>query len=247
MVTGKLQYPSRIINSIKKSNILKTAAILLIAALSFHCYPEQEKEKDNKKVLIDLPEVKKTGNVSVEEALTKRRSYRDYRDEELTKEEISQLLWAAQGKPVKDHFRKTSPSAGATYPLEVYLITINVNGIEKGYYRYLSDTHQLEKISSHDLRDDIFDAALKQLSIKSASALLLISGVYERTTGKYGERGIRYVYMEAGHTAQNVYLQGAALKIGTVVIGAFQDDSINRVLGFGKEESLLYIMPLGKI
>lgn len=229
------------------NSIILTAAIFIVAALSLNCYPEQEKIMNDEKTIIDLPAVKVTGNVSIEETLTKRRSYRDYTEEKLKLQEVSQLLWAAQGKPDKNNFRRTSPSAGATYPLEVYLIPTNVEGIESGLYRYLPDTHQLERVSKENMIDEIYDAALKQSSIMSSSALILISGISQRTTEKYGERGIRYVFMEAGHAAQNVYLQAAALSIGTVVIGAFDDEKINRLLCFATEETLLYIMPLGKI
>ncbi len=226
---------------------LKMAAIISVAVLSLLCYSEHEKLQEEEKVIIDLPAAKKIGNVSLEETLVLRRSYRDYSNTPLTLEEAAQILWAAQGIKDNRHSGRTAPSAGATYPLEVYFIPSNVEGIEIGLYKYLPSTHQLEKISSEDKKEQVYNAALSQSSIKNCSALILISGVYERTTFKYGERGIRYVHMEAGHAAQNIYLQGAALQIGTVVIGAFQDEKINRILEFNAEEELLYIMPIGKL
>lgn len=195
--------------------------------------------------LIDLPEPKSDGDVSVEEALLKRRSDRDYADTSLKLAEISQLLWAAQGVTNRMGFR-TAPSAGALYPLEVYLVAGKVEELAAGVYKYQPLSHRLVRVAAGDRRADLAAAALGQSCIKNSPASIVFSAVYERVTRKYRDRGIRYVHMEAGHAAQNVYLQAVPLDIGTVVIGAFYDEKVQKVLGLPNDEEPLYIIPVGK-
>ena len=194
---------------------------------------------------IALPEPVNDSDTSVEEALRERRSVRDYRREALTLKQVGQLLWSAQGVTAGDG-RRTAPSAGALYPLEVYAVIGNVDGIAPGVYRYRPDSHTLVRVLDGDQRKDLSRAALNQTWVSQAAIDIVITAVYERTTGKYGERGIRYVHMEAGHAAQNVYLQAVSLKLGTVTIGAFDDDGVKRVLGLPVDEEPLYIMPVGR-
>ena len=179
---------------------------------------------------IALPEPRYESETSVEEALEQRRSIRDYADENLTLDELSQLLWAAQGITAPWGGR-TAPSAGALYPLELYVVVGIVEGLESGVYRYRPEGHELEKVKDGDARAALADAALGQDFIKDAAINMVFTAVYERTTVKYRERGIRYVYMEAGHAAQNVYLQAVALDRGTVTIGAFFDSDVKTVVG----------------
>ncbi|MHC1611019.1 MAG: SagB/ThcOx family dehydrogenase [Candidatus Methanospirareceae archaeon] len=195
---------------------------------------------------IKLPEPKYDSNTSVEEALRERRSIRAYKDEALTLTEVSQLLWAAQGITDPRGFR-TAPSAGALYPLEVYVVIGNVEGVTEGVYKYKPHEHELLKVRSGDVRDGLSVAALGQSFVGEGSIVIVFSAVYERTTQRYGDRGIRYVHMEAGHAAQNVYLQAVSLNLGTVVVGAFKDDEVRRILNMPDEEHPLYIMPVGKI
>ncbi len=195
--------------------------------------------------IIKLPAPKYISSTAVEEALHKRRSVRDFKDAPLTISEVSQLLWAAQGT-VGARYRRTVPSAGALYPLELYIVAGNVTGLTAGVYRYLPEGHELLGIVSGDRRSNLCDAALGQSSIRRAPAVIVISAVYERTTSKYGERGIRYVHMEAGHAAQNVYLQTVSLGLGTVVIGAFRDEEIRKIMKMSDRERPLYIMPVGR-
>jgi len=173
---------------------------------------------------IKLPEPIYKSNISVEEALSKRRSIRTYSGENLTIEEVSQLLWAAQGI-TSPWGGRTAPSAGALYPLELYLIVGDIEGIDKGVYKYRPEEHELEKVAEGDKRAELAEAAVRQEHVRDAAIDIVFTAVYARTTWKYGERGVRYVYMEAGHAAQNVYLQAVSLNLGTVVIGAFFDDS----------------------
>ena len=194
---------------------------------------------------IKLPEPRYDSKTSVERALLERRSVRVYKDEALTLTEVSQLLWAAQGITDPRDLR-TAPSAGALYPLEIYVVAGNVNDLPAGIYKYKPHQHELEMVIEGDKRTELCNATLDQPSVKDAAAVIVFSAVYERTTEKYGERGIRYVYMEVGHAAQNVYLQAVSLNLGTVVIGAFDDEEVKKILNMGDKEQPLYIMPVGK-
>jgi len=157
---------------------------------------------------IKLPAPRYEGKTSIERAMRERRSVRHYRNEPLTIPEISQLLWSAQGITASGGLR-TAPSAGALYPLEVYIVVGNVTNMKSGIYKYIPESHELVKVTEGDKRSELSNAALHQSPIKEAPAVIVISAVYERTTGKYGERGIRYVHMEAGHAAQNICLQAS--------------------------------------
>jgi len=194
--------------------------------------------------VIKLPAPLLKGDTSVEEAIFNRRSIREFRDGPLTLREVSRLLWAAQGITGRG---RTTPSAGGLYPLEVYVAAGNVEGIAPGVYKYAPDGHELLKVAGGDKRAELSDAALGQASVKNGAADFIIAGVYERTTGKYGEQGTKYVYMEAGHAAQNVYLEAVSLHLGTVSIGAFYDDGVKKATGMGDDERPLYIMPVGRI
>jgi len=192
--------------------------------------------------MIKLPKPKIKSKISLEEALNKRRSVRDYKKGSLNLEQVSQLLWAAEGE---NQYGRTAPSAGATYPLETYLIVGEVEGLEPGIYQYSPTGHSLEKIKEEDVRNKLARAALGQGMIARAPIDIVIAANYHRTTGHYGQRGIRYVQMEAGHVGQNLHLQTAALNLGTVMIGAFQDTAVKEALGI--KEDPLYIIPVGKI
>jgi len=194
---------------------------------------------------IKLPEPRSSSPVSIEEALTRRRSEREYADASLKLVEVAQLLWAAQGITNRMGFR-TAPSAGALYPLEVYLVVGKVEGLGAGVYKYQPLKHCLLTVAAGDRRVDLAAAGLGQSCIKNSPAAIVFAAVCERVTRKYRDRGIRYAHMEAGHAAQNVYLQAVSLDIGTVVIGAFYDEKVQRVLGLLKDEEPLYIMPVGK-
>jgi SagB-type dehydrogenase family enzyme len=194
---------------------------------------------------IKLPEPKYDSKVSVEKAQLGRRSIRNYADEAMTLADVSQLLWAAQGITDPAGYR-TAPSAGALYPLEVYLVAGKVGSLPAGIYRYKPRGHELLKVMDGDKRVELANAALGQTALKQAPATLVLTAFYERTTQKYRERGIRYVHMEAGHAAQNICLQAVSLDLGTVVIGAFHDEDIKKVMQLGGSEEPLYLIPFGK-
>lgn len=193
--------------------------------------------------MVPLPKPRKESNVSLEFCLQRRRSIREYRVRPLTVQQISQLLWAAQGITHPRGYR-TAPSAGALYPMELFVNAWEVEGLQAGLYWYSPARHELERRSEAVPRKDLALAALDQEAIRLAPAVFVIAAVYRRTTRKYGERGIRYVYMEAGHVAQNLCLQATALNLGTVPIGAFYDNQVKRLLGL-KEEDPLYLLPVG--
>ena len=191
---------------------------------------------------IKLPKPKEKGFTSIEEILNQRRSIRDYKKSPLGLDQISQLLWAASGKNL---YRRTAPSAGATYPLETYLVVGEVEGLEAGIYHYSSSSHSLEKTKDQDIRNRLSQAALGQRMIEKAPINIIIAADYDRTVSHYGQPVIRYVHMEVGHVGQNISLQANALGLGTVMIGAFEDQQVKEVLEI-KEEPL-YIIPVGKI
>jgi SagB-type dehydrogenase family enzyme len=195
---------------------------------------------------ITLPKPRYKSGISIEEAILNRRSVRNYSEEPMNLEEVSQLLWSAQG--ITDEKRKfrAAPSAGALYPLEVFLVVGNVSKLEDGIYRYDPFNHAVTKLMEGDYRDALSLASLGQSCVRNGAVSIIFAGVYDRITGKYGDRGIKYIYMEAGHAAQNVYLQAEALKLSTVVVGAFLDDKVKEVIGMKEEEMPLYILPVGK-
>ncbi len=196
-------------------------------------------------IYLPLPIFK--GNMSLEEAILHRRSIREYRKESLTLHQLSQLLWAAQGiTEVRWGFR-ASPSAGATYPLEIYVVVGN-NGVRElasGVYRYKPHSHSLVLVKKGDVREELYSACLNQEWVRDAPVVLVIVADYERTTRVYGERGIRYVHMEVGHVGQNIYLEATALGLGTVAVGAFYDDEVRVIIGAPENHHPLYVMPVG--
>ena len=195
---------------------------------------------------IYLPAPDLEGETSLEDTLHRRRSVREYTVDPLNLSEISQLLWAAQG--ITDPTgKRTAPSAGALYPLEIYLVAGKVDGLAPGVYRYIPAEHALVRVLERDPRNEIYAAALSQDAINDAPAVLVIAAVYERTAGKYGGRGDRYVHMEAGAAAQNIYLQAESLNLGTVFIGAFHDDQVKKALQLQGQEQPLGLLPVGKV
>ncbi|MBI5674870.1 MAG: SagB/ThcOx family dehydrogenase [Nitrospirae bacterium] len=201
---------------------------------------------ENKSETIKLPEPKYDSDISIEEALLKRRAVRSFKDSPLTLSEVSQLLWAAQGITSSNGHR-TAPSAGALYPLEIYIVAGNVDALPDGVYHYRPANHELVSVIKGDKRIELSAAALGQPSVRNAGAVIVLSAVYERTTIKYGDRGIRYVHMEIGHAAQNVFLQAVQMNLGTVVIGAFNDDEVKKTLKMSDRKQPLYIMPVGRM
>lgn len=188
--------------------------------------------------VIQLPAPRTEGDLSVEEAIALRRSVRAFTGEALTLEELSQLLWAAQGVTATWGGR-TAPSAGALYPLEVYAATPD------GLLHYLPEGHRARTAATADLRAQLSEAAGGQAAVADAAVVLVITAVPARTEARYGERAERYVQLEAGHVAQNVLLEAVALGLGGVPIGAFSDEDVERVLALPSGEVPLYLLPVG--
>jgi SagB-type dehydrogenase family enzyme len=213
---------------------------------SDHTVTENDPQASSPVQIIDLPEPDRQGHEALEKLLNQRRSVREYAAEHLSLQEISQVLWAAQGLSDSPHAFRTVPSAGALYPLEIYLVAGDIESLAAGVYRYMPREHALVLIVAGDVRNDLYASALSQEPIRKAPATLVIAAVYERTTQRYGDRGRIYVHMEAGHAGQNIYLQAEAIDLATVAIGAFQDQDVKTVLGMAHEEEPLYIFPLGR-
>ncbi len=198
-------------------------------------------EPDN---TVSLPDPETDGNVSVESAIRERRSAREYTGEPLTLAETGQLLWAAQGLTSRDGLR-SAPSAGALYPLEVYVVAGKVESLPAGVYRYLPRGHRLRHVADGDLRESLAAAALNQSWVRRAPAVLVIAGVYERSAKKYGRRAPRYTHIEVGHVAQNIYLQAVARDLGTVIVGAFRESEVRQLLELPADHVPLALMPVG--
>jgi len=199
--------------------------------------------------VVPLPTPHETGDVSVEEAITSRRSRREYGESALTRSELGQLLWAAQGVTEQTSGFRSAPSAGALYPLEMYVIvgTPGVKDLETGVYRYRPEKHEMVRGKSENVQSELRGAALDQEDIEEAPVDVVVCAVDERTTQKYGERGRkRYVPMEAGHAGENIYLQAEALDLATVSIGAFEDDRVQDIVGIPTAQRPLYIFPVGR-
>ncbi len=188
--------------------------------------------------IVTLAKPSQDSPMSLEQAVAIRRSRRDFLPKSLTLEQIGQLTWAAQGRDAQSRYR-TTPSAGATYPLELFVVTSD------GFFRYLPAKHSLEKLTERDLRTELASAAWGQDFIEAAPLTLVFAAQFSRTTNHYGKRGVRYVYMEAGHAAQNVHLQAEALGLGSVAVGAFDDSSVSKVLSLPNDLEPIYMVVVG--
>jgi SagB-type dehydrogenase family enzyme len=212
--------------------------------------------RSNPQATIKLPSPQLKGEVSLEETILRRRSVRKYRTEPLSLSQLSQILWSAQGITGTSGVR-AAPSAGATYPLEIFVF-IGKQGItasevkqaleelQAGIYRYEADSHSLSLHKPADLRPDLARVALDQEFIIEAPVVIVICALYDRTSRLYGRRGERYVHIEVGHVGENIHLQALALGLATVEVGAFHDEEVRKVLGVDEQIKPLYIMPVGK-
>jgi len=209
-----------------------------------------------KQTIINLPPPQLKGKVSLEETILRRRAVRRYRRDPLDLPQLSQILWSAQGITGTRGFR-AAPSAGATYPLEIFVVVGKQSVIiseakqapeelPAGIYHYEANSHSLSLHKSADLRPDLARATLDQEFIIDAPVDIVICALYNRTSYRYGRRGERYVHMEVGHAGENIHLQAVALGLATVEVGAFHDEEVREVLGIEEQIKPLYIMPVGK-
>jgi SagB-type dehydrogenase family enzyme len=209
--------------------------------------PREEKKRTGL-MRISLPAADHNG-LTVEEAMRKRRSVRNYSRGAVDLAGLSQLLFAAQGITGRTYGTKlrTAPSAGALFPIELYVFAHNVEDLPPGLYHYDPEGHWLTQLKKGDFSAAVMGAGLKQEMLEEAALVIVLTAVPVRTTWKYGERGFRYIYMEAGHIAENVLLQAASLGLGAVPVGAFLDDRLDGLLDVdGREEISLYLMAVGK-
>ncbi len=217
--------------------------VLFVSIPVIQCKQENKKMKSDN---INLPKPKFESKTSVEQALLKRRSHRDFSDSPLNLDEVSQLLWAAQGITDTSDMLRTAPSAGALYPLEIYLIAGKVNGLQTGIYQYIPTSHSLSIIRIGEHREDLCSAAMNQPSASKAPVSILITAIWDRVTAKYGERGKQYTIQESGHVAQNIMLQCVSLNLSSVPVGAFYDDQMKTLVKLQNGEDPLYVLPVGK-
>ena len=196
--------------------------------------------------LINLPAAESKGAVSVEQALKNRRTVRRFANKTLTPNQLSQLLWAAYGVTEARGLR-AAPSAGALYPLDIYAVVGDrqVTGVAAGVYHYLPEPHALELLQGGDVRREVARASLSQTWMAEAPVMLVITGEYRRCQVKYGQRGIMYTHMEAGHAGQNIFLQAEALGLGAGIVGAFENAAVGQALGLTASHDPLLIMPVG--
>jgi SagB-type dehydrogenase family enzyme len=187
------------------------------------------------------------GDTPLWELMRRRRSVRHFTDETVTKSELSQLLWAAQGITNPESGFRTAPSAGALYPVETYLVVNSIEQIEPGVYHYAVDRYELEQLRAGDFRSHVAQSALDQEMAYHASVVFVWTAIFARSKWKYKQRAYRYVYLDAGHIAQNVALAAVALNLGSCQVGALYDDEVNALLGIdGTEESVVYMTVIGK-
>lgn len=195
---------------------------------------------------IALPAPETEGDCALEKTLLQRRSTREFSRRAVPLGAVGQILWAAQGVTAADGGR-TAPSAGALYPLELYLLAARVGRLAAGIYKYSPRSHELRLHAGGDRRVKLAEAALSQGFVAEAPAVLVVAAAFARTAARYGSRAARYVHMEAGHAAQNAYLQARPLGLGTVIVGAFEDDAVHEVLQLPKGEAPLALMPIGRL
>jgi SagB-type dehydrogenase family enzyme len=215
---------------------IRLTVIAAFAALLLHTLPCSATQ-------VSLPKPALKGSVSVEEALAKRRSIRSYSAAPLTIQQVSQLLWAAQGITAPGG-KRTAPSAHGLYPLTLYLVAGAVEGLAPGIYRYTPEGHSLEDVAQGDLRAKLVKAAGMQGFIGDAPVMAIICVNYE-AMGRFGERGRAFSDFEVGHAAQNLSLETVALGLGTVPIGSFDAAALGKALGLSPQLSAVYLFPVG--
>lgn len=219
-------------------DVLAASLVLAAAAAPGLCAQEVGQS-------VKLPSPDHSGTVPLEESIQERRSRREYADAPLSLDDLGQLLWAAQGITEPGRGLRAAPSAGALYPVEVYVAAGRIRDLPGGVYRYRPDGHRLVRAADGDRRRALADAALGQRWVREAPAVIVLAGVYRRTAGKYGERARRYVRMEIGAVSENLYLQATARRLSTVLVGAFRDDRVQEALDLPDDHAPLGLMPVG--
>jgi SagB-type dehydrogenase family enzyme len=194
-----------------------------------------------------LPQPKSAGAVSVEQAIGQRRTVRSFSPRSLNGDQLSQLLWAAQGVTGHDGFKRAAPSAGALYPMDVYAVVgmQSVARMAAGVYHFEPGDHALSLVKQQDARDAVARACLSQMWMAEAPLQLVITAEYRRISGKYGNRGIRYAMIESGHIGQNIFLQAEALGLKAGIVGAYRDEKLVEIMNLPVTQEPLLVMPIG--
>ncbi|MGD8501070.1 MAG: SagB/ThcOx family dehydrogenase [Phycisphaerales bacterium] len=196
----------------------------------------------------ELPFFEPSRAMSLDQTLKQRRSVRDFQARPVSKGQLSYLLWASTGiQRVENGYEfRTAPSAGALYPVETYVVINNVKGLEAGVYHCSIRAHQLEQLGRGDLRQRIAAAALAQGMCAKAAVVFVWSAIFDRCKWKYGQRAYRYIYLDAGHIAENLALAAVSLNLGCCEIGALYDEKVNAIVGIdGVEESVICMAVIG--
>ncbi len=190
-----------------------------------------------------LPAAQTQGHLTVEEAISQRRSQRQFKNIKLSLAQIGQLLWAAQGITGEEQGTplRSAPSAGALYPMEIYAVT------PEAVYLYVPEQHKLLLVEAENVIPALAEAALGQAAVEEAPLNIVVCAVQQRTVSKYGERGRQYIYYEAGHIAQNIHLQALGLGLGSLPIGAFDEQALRNILSLPADQRPLYIIPVGYV
>ena len=231
----------------KKARLLSIAVriVIVFAIVTMLCQKDiglplaQAQEQKSATSIVDLPPPVLDGSISVEKALSERRSVRAYSDKSLSLGDISQILWAAQGITEPKRGLRTAPSAQASYLLKIYILTGKVGDLSMGLYQYQPQGHKLVKIADGDIKTNLYNAA-PQNPIKNAPAAIVITGLSSKVKNPF------WIYLEAGHVAQNICLQAVSLNIGTVTMAGFKPEEVKKALKLPDNEQPVYIMPIGK-
>jgi SagB-type dehydrogenase family enzyme len=239
-----------LIMSRKGKIILIILIILLGAVIAYLVWPAPQQTESRAVIsTISLPSPIIKGNMSVEQLIQDRRSIRHYTGQSLTLQDVSQLMWAAQGITDKTHNLRAAPSGGQVYPLEVYIVVGKggVTGLDEGVYHYVPSNHSLEMTSKSDVLSDLSQAANGQPWVKEAPVDIVITGNYNKMIAKYKDEilSTRFVNLEAGHVGENIYLEAGARGLVTVALGSFKDDQVHKILGIPDSENTIYIFPVG--
>lgn len=213
---------------------------------AFKKYPHRPK------VCLEVP--RPSGSAGLEETLEKRRTLREFSGEPLALDELGRLLYFSNGVTGKLELDggvlllRASPSAGALYSIELYPVVFSVDGLQEGAYHYEVESNALEMIRPGQFREDLFDVTHRQEMVQKSAAAIVMTALFGRTKAKYGERGYRYVLLDAGHLAENLYLESTALGLGCATVGGFIDDDANRLIGVdGVQESVVYMAVIGRV
>ncbi|MEW6203546.1 MAG: SagB/ThcOx family dehydrogenase [bacterium] len=199
--------------------------------------------------VVELPEPKFVAGDSLWDAMRERRSIRRYSNQPISLVELSNLIWSFAGitKETAHYILRTAPSAGALYPIETYLVVNNIAGLEQGVYHHDVRRFALEMLKKGKFGEKTADACLGQNMCETAAVVFIWTAVVPRCRSKYHERAYRYIYMDAGHIGQNVYLAATAMNFGCCGIGAFYDDEVNAIVDAdGKIETAVYLATVGK-